>query len=117
MVLYLKTIFAMMLINNSKMWNQETSCGRSANFQLFAENSRADIAAILLGSEFVQFFSLCTHICLANELCKSFNYNSGTKVCQVLSYNLSGSGARRLVPSPGWSFYQKVQPKVCHTLI
>ena len=110
---YLKAIFMMILVRNSKFSGQDF-CGKFADFQLLAENSRADVAALL--SDFTQFFSICAHLCLAHKLCRSFNYNSETLKCEILSYSHTGSEAKGLVSSPGWGFYRKkATAMVCTT--
>ena len=110
---YVKIILTMMLVIKSHMCNRENCC-RSTHFQLLAENSRADAPSIW--SEFAQVLSMCTQLCLAETLCTSFNYHSVTKMCQVLAYTHFSNNAKRLLPRPGWSFYQKGPSQVWFVL-
>ena len=110
---YQKAIFMMMLVSSTNLSGQDV-CGKYANFQLIADNARADLATIL--SDFTQFSSMCAHLCLANKLCRSYNYNGETLKCEILSYSHTGSETKRLVSSPGWRFYQKAATMVCTIL-
>ena len=110
---YLKAIFMMMLFSSSKLSHRDT-CGRYADFQLLADNSRADVTALM--SDFTQLFSICAHQCLTHKLCRSFNYNTETLRCEILSYSYIGSETNRLISSPAWRFYQKARTMVCTNL-
>lgn len=107
-------IITIMVINRTQM-SYQNSCGRSIYFRLLAENSRANAVAVL--SDFTQFFSMCAHLCLAHKLCTSFNFHSSRQSCEILSYDHLGNGTNRIVPSPGWRFYQKITVEVCNTLL
>ena len=100
----------LMLIVKSKGSELE-ACSRSTEFQLFTDNSRANGNKIM--STNAQALSLCAHVCLAQKLCTSFNYNSMAQDCEILSYNHISSETKKLVSSPGWSFYQMATAKVC----
>ena len=112
---FLNAIFVMMIVRNSNISAQDV-CGKFADFQLIAENSRADVIALL--SDFTPLFSVCAHLCLVHKLCKSFNYNGETLKCEILSYSHTGSETKRLLSSSGWAFYHKtIRAMVCVTLL
>ena len=94
-----------LLIFVAKSWqsNNKDVKGRSAFFNLGAENFRHD--ADVISSKSVQSLSYCSQFCLSNNQCNSLNYNIEMSLCELLKLNPCKVAEAELSHAPGWAYF------------
>ena len=84
--------------------------GKSAVFQLVAENTRLD--ASVIETAVARTLLMCSMKCINDVLCKSFNYNAKAKRCEKLSGKRLAGGDSKLIGANSWEHYEPDTVKV-----
>ena len=107
----LSLIFFITAIEFSSEINQ-MSCRRDTMFRLLTRNSKLNVVPIF--TKTMEHLSFCTHECLSENACKSFNYNAQSKSCEALSKTRQEAGDDKTKYADGWDYYEQVIYEVRH---
>ena len=80
------------------------SCRKDSLFKRISNDSKLEAAVV--SSKKLSFLALCAQMCLRSSVCKSFNYNAVTELCETLSQNLQEVGSNKIISANGWKHYQ-----------
>lgn len=82
-------------------------CRRDGKFKLVERNVRLDVD--VASTIVAQSLSICAKACVDNIVCNSFNYNTNSKLCEVLLETRSMVGDSKLITASSWKHYEPVK--------
>ena len=107
--------YVLVLINLHKEQGEifRYSCRKDGLFKLIARDTK--LKTTVNSTEKAKSLSLCAKYCIANNQCRSFNYQQSANQCEILQENKTTSITGTFSSASGWKHYAPIQGQVSYS--